>query len=500
MRFVKSLLLLFVICGSGGRGVTERSPKDIRQRIARLSPLQRQVAWFVSELAEAGAGITEIFDIEEETPVPREARVKSKRGGSRFVSLSEDARLMLETWGGSPPLGARALQRALEKVDLSPKDLRPPGGGVSRELHAIAPKHPISLRSRRTRDFVPPPIVNDYARWLVKTRGLTPHSASLYVRKVEQLVEFADRRTRNVEALTKSEIEQFLAENQHYASSTQAQFRPALLSFFDFITASGGRSDNPAKGVEFAKRVARAPRPRQQLGSKLSKLPQIHAEMVPVVSELMEAGLNLREIFRIDERPPLGPTLRVEGARSTRLVHLSDESRKKLDEWGGHLPRGQRAFQRALEKFDVSPKELADPLRPGLTNLPLALLPADSLHPELERRARPPFLRKEFDTAVLISMRTVEVAVRKAAGYSADEYGVPLMRKAFHPDGGPLRDASLPRAEREATANLFSGAIGYFKNPASHRDDLDWSDPVEVAGVIRLADVLLRIVGRTRTD
>ncbi len=44
------------------------------------------------------------------------------------------------------------------------------------------------------------------------------------------------------------------------------------------------------------------------------------------------------------------------------------------------------------------------------------------------------------------------------------------MRKAFHPDSGPLTDKALVPAEREAEMHLFRGAIGHAKNPASHRD------------------------------
>jgi hypothetical protein len=34
------------------------------------------------------------------------------------------------------------------------------------------------------------------------------------------------------------------------------------------------------------------------------------------------------------------------------------------------------------------------------------------------------------------------------------------MRKAFHPEDGPLSDKELPISQREALSALFAGAIG----------------------------------------
>jgi len=48
--------------------------------------------------------------------------------------------------------------------------------------------------------------------------------------------------------------------------------------------------------------------------------------------------------------------------------------------------------------------------------------------------------------------------------------GSKLIRKAFHPENGPLTDMDLPKAEREAFCNYIAGAFGYYKNPCSHRD------------------------------
>lgn len=123
-------------------------------------------------------------------------------------------------------------------------------------------------------------------------------------------------------------------------------------------------------------------------------------------------------------------------------------------------------------------------------------LPSGSLLPKMEEETRPDFLRGAYDKAVFSAMRLVEIEVRAAAGLDASDIGVPLMRKAFHPDKGVLADTELPVAERQRVADLFAGAIGAFKNPASHRE-VDLADPAEAANLIRLADQLLRMVHRT---
>lgn len=89
----------------------------------------------------------------------------------------------------------------------------------------------------------------------------------------------------------------------------------------------------------------------------------------------------------------------------------------------------------------------------------------------------------------------VKVEVRRVVGLSNELVGVALMRKAFSSKDGVLRDPGVEGGEQQATADLFAGAIGAYKNPASHRT-VRFDDPVEAAEVIHLADLLLRMVQR----
>lgn len=122
-----------------------------------------------------------------------------------------------------------------------------------------------------------------------------------------------------------------------------------------------------------------------------------------------------------------------------------------------------------------------------------AAFPREFLHPLIAERVWAALARGDYADAVFLAFRSVEEAVRAAGGYSATDIGLPLMRKAFDPDDGPLAKQDDPRPEREALAHLFAGAIGSYKNPHSHRT-VTISDAAEAQEMVMLASHLLRIV------
>jgi uncharacterized protein (TIGR02391 family) len=70
------------------------------------------------------------------------------------------------------------------------------------------------------------------------------------------------------------------------------------------------------------------------------------------------------------------------------------------------------------------------------------------------------------------------------------------MKRAFS-NGGPLRDKEADKGEADAQMALFWGAIGFFKNPASHRR-VHYEDATEASEAVLLADLLLRILDRVQ--
>jgi uncharacterized protein (TIGR02391 family) len=115
------------------------------------------------------------------------------------------------------------------------------------------------------------------------------------------------------------------------------------------------------------------------------------------------------------------------------------------------------------------------------------------LHHAINPNAFAQFVRGEYGTVIFEAYRAIEVSVRNATASPLTLVGVDLMRKAFAPGSGPLTDSALPVAEQEATAHLFAGAIGLFKNPSSHRL-VAVTNPQDVVALLMFADYLLRLV------
>lgn len=120
------------------------------------------------------------------------------------------------------------------------------------------------------------------------------------------------------------------------------------------------------------------------------------------------------------------------------------------------------------------------------------------LHASIADRIRSQFLLGEYESAVLLAFREVEIRVRNLGNYPASTIGVNLMRQAFNPQTGNLTDPNLDPGEKSATSDLFAGVIGAFKNPSSHRQ-VDYGDVTVASEAVLLADLLLRILDQYDT-
>jgi uncharacterized protein (TIGR02391 family) len=103
------------------------------------------------------------------------------------------------------------------------------------------------------------------------------------------------------------------------------------------------------------------------------------------------------------------------------------------------------------------------------------------------------FRQGDFEQAVVVAMKAVEVRVRELTGLGNDSFGDRLMKKAFDPDSGLLSDLTSVRPEREGTMNLFRGAFSAVRNPSSHRD-VEYRNATQAMEAVAVASLLMRIL------
>lgn len=119
----------------------------------------------------------------------------------------------------------------------------------------------------------------------------------------------------------------------------------------------------------------------------------------------------------------------------------------------------------------------------------------DFLSTKLRDKCADHFYLAKYDDAILNAAKVIEVAVRENSGLADTDLGVNSMRKAFRPDN-PILKYSETKSEQEALMHLFSGFIGVFKNPHSHRF-LEIKDPLSAFEIIIFANHLLGLLEKS---
>jgi uncharacterized protein (TIGR02391 family) len=100
----------------------------------------------------------------------------------------------------------------------------------------------------------------------------------------------------------------------------------------------------------------------------------------------------------------------------------------------------------------------------------------------------------EYEQAIFVAMKAVEVRVRKLGGYGDEVIGVPLMTQAFK-QGGPLADPDAPGGEVDGTMMLFRGAYAVLRNPSGHRE-VAFDDVTEASEAVTTVSLLMRMLDR----
>ena len=98
-----------------------------------------------------------------------------------------------------------------------------------------------------------------------------------------------------------------------------------------------------------------------------------------------------------------------------------------------------------------------DALEHGLDHVRAAHALNEGLHPLVERRARRQFLLGEYEQAVFVSMKAVEVRVRDLSGLGDHLVGVALMNQAFGSDGRLADPEAEPGRARGAAGTVRRG-------------------------------------------
>jgi uncharacterized protein (TIGR02391 family) len=156
--------------------------------------------------------------------------------------------------------------------------------------------------------------------------------------------------------------------------------------------------------------------------------------------------------------------------------------------------RRAEILEARLKILDSCIEQLEAKVEPGGVQGPMpgTRLGFDSLHTMVVRRCKGPFEAGRYDDAIRNAFIAVEEEIRARISGDPTDLGVELVTKAMNPSS-PRLVFSKVKPEQEAAHLLYRGAIGYIKNPLSHRF-LDTTDPDRTFELLAFASLLLRML------
>lgn len=116
---------------------------------------------------------------------------------------------------------------------------------------------------------------------------------------------------------------------------------------------------------------------------------------------------------------------------------------------------------------------------------------------DLKSKVRDDYIESDYQSCVLKAFRLLEENVRLKSGEEPNVFGTALMANAFKIGGLLSHPEAQVDSEQEGLHALMRGAIGWLKNPCSHRT-VAHNDPQRTALILAFANYLLEMVDESR--
>ena len=168
-------------------------------------------------------------------------------------------------------------------------------------------------------------------------------------------------------------------------------------------------------------------------------------------------------------------------------------------EWEDYIRHHPKLLGKDIKVLTDKGREFAEHLADrGFQNINFPSVDIDQVltREDLQKKVRGDYLNGEYETAIFKAFKLLEETVRSQARLPARALGVHLMTEAFSPKKDILKHpyAQTP-GEDQAFHELMRGAIGWFKNPTSHRTVKYNAE--KAAQVLAFANLLLDMVDQS---